>query len=201
MIKKKREVLLRDMTNLIVSFVLLLMGILMLIVPFLEFMEPNMLLYVVFSIYALVKIIEVIITKNNNGDYEDIFTAIACSLAAISGFKFISYDPPMVLSLTLASWVGIMAIIKLIKLDYYHDRENGMLYVNLITFSLFLLLGFLTSINLYFNETVQVLMLGFFFVINGLLNLAEDGIRILVSRNSIKISDNKKSPTLSEVVR
>lgn len=186
---KKKEVKLRDKTNLIISGILVLMGIFMLVIPFLGFMEPNMLLYVVFSIYALIKIIEVIITKNISGDNEDIYTAIACALAAISGFKYIHYDPPMVLSLTLISWVGIMSIIKLIKLDYYHDRENGMFYVNLITFSLFLLLGLLTSINLYFSETVQILMLGFFFVINGLLNLAEDGIRILVSRNSIKISD------------
>lgn len=191
MFRRKREIKLRDKTNIIVSFVLLLMGILMLIVPFLGFMEPNMLLYVVFSIYALIKIIEIIIVKNSTNDYEDIFTAIACALAAVSGFKFINYDSPMVLSITLASWVGIMSIIKLIKLDYYHDRENGMFYVNLVTFSMFLLLGLLTSINLYFNETVQILMLGFFFVINGLLNLAEDGIRILVSRNSIKISDVK----------
>ena len=189
--KRRKEIKLRDKTNLIVSGILLLMGLLMLILPFLGFMQPNILLYVVFSIYALIKIIEVVITKNYGGDTEDIYTAIACSLAAISGFKYINYDPPMVLSITLASWVGIMSIIKLIKLDYYHDKENGMLYVNLVTFSMFLLLGLLTSINLYFNETVQVLMLGFFFVINGLLNLAEDGIRILVSRNSIKIRDMK----------
>ena len=189
--KRRKEIKLRDKTNLIVSGILLLMGLLMLILPFLGFMQPNILLYVVFSIYALIKIIEVVITKNYGGDNEDIYTAIACSLAAISGFKYINYDPPMVLSITLASWVGIMSIIKLIKLDYYHDKENGMLYVNLVTFSMFLLLGLLTSINLYFNETVQVLMLVFFFVINGLLNLAEDGIRILVSRNSIKIRDMK----------
>ena len=186
---KRKIVKLRDRTNFIVSFVLVLMGIFMLVEPFLGYMEPNMLLYVIFSIYALVKIIEVIITRNNNSDYEDIFTAIACALAAISGFKFINYEPAMVLSITLVSWVGIMAIIKLIKLDFYHDRENGMFYVNLTTFSLFLLLGLLTSINLYFSETVQILMLGFFFVINGLLNLAEDGIRILVSRNSVKVKD------------
>ncbi len=191
MFRKKREIKLRDKTNIIVSFILVLMGIIMLIVPFLGFMAPNTLLYVVFSIYALIKIIEVIIVKSKNGDYEDIFTAIACALAAVSGFKFIDYDPIKVLSITLASWVGIMAIIKLIKLDYYHDRENGMFYVNLVTFSMFLLLGLLTSINLYFNETVQILMLGFFFVINGLLNLAEDGIRILVARNSIKVKDVK----------
>ena len=94
--------------------------------------------------------------------------------------------------MTLASWVAVMSIIKLIKLDYYHDRENGMLYVNLITFSLFILLGLLTSINLYFNETVQYIMLAFFFVVNGLLMLAENGIRILVTSKALDISDINK---------
>ncbi len=186
----KRVIKLKDKTNLIISGVLVLMGVLMLVVPLLGYMKPNTLLYVIFSIYSLIKIIEVIITPKTE-DHEDIYTAIACALAAISGFKYINYDSPMVLSITLASWVGIMSIIKLIKLDYYHDKENGMFYVNLITFSLFLTLGLLTSINLYFSETVEVLMLGFFFVINGLLNLAEDGIRILVVRNKINISDVK----------
>ena len=188
--KSKKEIKLRDKTNLIVSSVLVLLGILMLGVSFLKFLEPNSILYVTFSIYSLIKIIEVIIS-GKVGDNEDIYTAIACALAAISGFKFMDYDTPMVLGITLAAWVGIMSIIKLIKLDYYHDRENGMFYVNLVTFSLFILIGLLTSINLYFSETVQILMLGFFFVINGLLNLAEDAIRIFVSRNSIKIKDVK----------
>jgi uncharacterized membrane protein HdeD (DUF308 family) len=87
------------------------------------------------------------------------------------------------------SWIGIMTIIKLIKLDYYHDRNNGMVYVNLVTFSLFLLLGILTSVNLYFNQTVQTLMLGFFFTVNGLLQLSEDAIRIISSKRELKIKD------------
>ena len=66
-----------------------------------------------------------------------------------------------------------------------------MLYVNLITFSLFLLLGLLTSINLYYEVTVQTLMLGFFFVVNGILNLAEDGIRILI--DSFEKENKKKN--------
>ena len=187
---KKKEKRVRNITNLIISGILVLLGICMLVLPFLGYMEPTTLLYVVFAIYSLIKIIELIIAPRES-DHEDLYTSIACALAAISGFKFGSEPSPMVLSITLASWVGIMAIIKLIKLDYLHDRENGLFYVNLITFALFLTLGLLTSINLYFNETVEVLMLGFFFVINGLLNLAEDGIRILVAEKPLKIKDTK----------
>lgn len=187
--KKEREK--KNKVNLICSAILLFVGLLMFILPWINIIEPVKVLYIVFSIYALVKLIEYFLTRNGS-DLENLYTAIASALAAISGFRFINYDPPMVLSMTLASWVAIMAIIKLIKLDYYHDRENGMLYVNLITFSLFILLGLLTSINLYFNATVQYVMLAFFFTVNGLLMLAENGIRILVTSKALNISDINK---------
>lgn len=189
--KRKKERTKKNKINLICSAILLLVGIAMFILPWIKILDPVKILYVVFSIYALVKLVEYFLTRNGS-DLENLYTAIASALAAISGFRFINYEPTIVLSMTLASWVAVMAIIKLIKLDYYHDRENGMLYVNLITFSLFILLGLLTSINLYFNETVQYIMLAFFFVVNGLLMLAENGIRILVTSKALDISDINK---------
>lgn len=189
--KRKKERTKKNKINLICSAILLLVGLAMFILPWIKILDPVKILYVVFSIYALVKLVEYFLTRNGS-DLENLYTAIASALAAISGFRFINYEPTIVLSMTLASWVAVMAIIKLIKLDYYHDRENGMLYVNLITFSLFILLGLLTSINLYFNETVQYIMLAFFFVVNGLLMLAENGIRILVTSKALDISDINK---------
>ena len=189
--KRKKERTKKNKINLICSAILLLVGLAMFILPWIKILDPVKILYVVFSIYALVKLVEYFLTRNGS-DLENLYTAIAAALAPISGFRFINYEPTIVLSMTLASWVAVMSIIKLIKLDYYHDRENGMLYVNLITFSLFILLGLLTSINLYFNETVQYIMLAFFFVVNGLLMLAENGIRILVTSKALDISDINK---------
>ena len=188
---RKKERTKKNKINLICSAILLLVGLAMFILPWIKILDPVKILYVVFSIYALVKLVEYFLTRNGS-DLENLYTAIASALAAISGFRFINYEPTIVLSMTLVSWVAVMSIIKLIKLDYYHDRENGMLYVNLITFSLFILLGLLTSINLYFNETVQYIMLAFFFVVNGLLMLAENGIRILVTSKALDISDINK---------
>jgi uncharacterized membrane protein HdeD (DUF308 family) len=185
----KKEKKIKNHINLISSSILIVLGILLIIFPWFYEEQPAKLLYVLFAIYGGNKIIEYILTRNGT-DHENLYTAIACILASVSGFKFGGYtNQPMVLSITLMSWVGIMSIIKLIKLDYYHDRENGMFYVNLITFSLFLLLGLLTSINLYFSETVQTLMMGFFFTVNGILSLAENGIRILVTEKGLKIKD------------
>lgn len=185
---KSKERRFKNKINLITSAVIITLGILLFIFPWFGIEEPNNLLYLLFAIYAGIKLIEYILTRNGT-DRENLYTAIACALASVSGFKFSEYSSPMVLSLTLISWVGIMSVIKLIKLDYYHDRKNGMFYVNLVSFSLFLLLGLLTSINLYFNETVQTLMLAFFFVCNGILSLAENGIRILVTGKDLKIKD------------
>lgn len=179
-IKKERNF--KSVLNISVSFILILLGITLLIFPWFGEVKPNKLLYIIFSVYGLIKMIEYLLTRKDK-DYEDLYTSIACLLAASSGLKFLKLSTPMVLSITLVSWVAIMAIIKLIKLDYYHDNESKMFYVNLITFSLFILLGLLTSINLYYEVTVQTLMLGFFFIVNGLLNLAEDGIYLLLNIN------------------
>ena len=172
--------------NFIFSVFIFLIGILLFISSFLEFMKPSTLLYIVFSLYGGLKLIEFILTRKE-GDLENLYTFIACTLVAISGYKFASYSDPKVLGITLFCWVGVMSIIKLIKLDYYHDRKDKMFFVNLLTFSLFLLLGLLTSINLYYEQTIQFLMLGFFFVINGILSMAETGIIILLKNKQLKI--------------
>ncbi|MDD4706139.1 MAG: hypothetical protein PHS24_02865 [Bacilli bacterium] len=176
----------RDKINLLVSGILILFGIMLVIYPLLGELSPNRLLYIVLSIYGVIKLIEY--TKSKiDGDKEDLYTGIICVLVALSGIKFLNNNAAIVISMTLASWTGLMAIIKLIKLDYYHDRGNIMIYTNLVTFSLFLLMGLLTSLNLYFDHTVQTLILGYFFIINGLLNLLEDAVRI-----SFDYKKNKK---------
>lgn len=173
-----------DKINLIISSIILLLGIILMILSPATDYAPITMLYLTFIVYSLIKLLEYFLTKPKD-DNEELYTAIVCAIASLSGFKFIDYNTQMVLSLTLAVWVGSMSIIKLIKIDYLHDRNDKLMYINLGTFFLFLLLGLLTSINLYFSETVQFLMLGFFFITVGLLDLAEDLIRILTDKNII----------------
>ena len=114
--KRKKERTKKNIINLICSAILLLVGLAMFILPWNKILEPVKILYVVFSNYALVKLVEYFLTRNGS-DLENLYTAIASALAAISGFRFINYEPTIVLSMTLASWVAVMSIIKLIKLD------------------------------------------------------------------------------------
>ena len=184
--KNEKTISKRDKINLLVSGVLILCGIMLVIYPLFGELSPNRLLYIILSIYGVIKLIEYVKSRLE-GDKEDLYTGILCIIVALSGIKFLNNDTVIVISLTLASWTGLMAIIKLIKLDYYHDRGNIMIYTNLVTFSLFLLMGLLTSINLYFEHSIQTLILGYFFIINGLLNLLEDAVRI-----SFDYKKNKK---------
>lgn len=188
-----KEINKRDKMNLLVSGVLILFGIILVIYPLFGELSPIKLLYMLFSIYGIVKLIEFVKSKTY-GDKEDLFSGIICVIYALVGIKLMNNDAPVVLSISLASWTGFMAIIKLIKLDYYHDRSSEMITTNLTTFALFLLLGLLTSINLYFDNTVQTLILGYFFIINGLLNLLEDAVRIAFGykKSEKKVKKNKK---------
>ena len=57
------------------------------------------------------------------------------------------------------------------KGDYYNDRKNKMWIVEVISLVLFILAGLLTTMNLYYENDIQVLVLGYFFLIHGMLEL------------------------------
>ena len=77
----------------------------------------------------------------------------------------------MVLAFTIIGWVSIVGIIKLVKVDYLMDRKNNMWYIKMIDFTLFVLIGVLTTVNLYYSIVVQTLIFGFYLVLNGGLEL------------------------------
>lgn len=163
----------KKLFSIISSLAILFIGIFLLVFPNLivDVDNVNTLFYTIMYIYAMIIFCDYFITRED-GDYEKLFTALACTLAGTSGIIFNLESTPMVLSLTLISWVSIMAIIKLIKVDYLMDRNNKMWNVKIVLFGSFILIGILTSINLYYEITTQTLILGFFFLINGLLELS-----------------------------
>jgi len=128
------------------------------------------LFYYIMYFCAVIKLIEYFITKED-GDYENILVAMVSVIAGTAGIVFHFSNTPIVLSITLISWVSALAIIKLIKVDYLMDRKNKMWYAEIITLGIFVLIGILTSINLYFSASVQTLMLGFFFLTMGIVEM------------------------------
>jgi uncharacterized membrane protein HdeD (DUF308 family) len=66
-----------------------------------------------------------------------------------------------------------LALIRLKKADFYHDRRNTIWQINIITLGILILVGIITSINLYYQSEVQILMFGYFFLVNGILELID----------------------------
>ncbi len=120
--------------------------------------------------YAILKLTEYFLTKEK-GDYENLFIAFASIITSSIIFTLLARDikTPMLVPVSLISWVAMLAILKLIKVDFLMDRKNKMWYVELIILILFVIIGILTSINLYHINEIQNMVLGFFFLLLGIL--------------------------------
>ena len=121
---------------------------------------------IAFSIYCL----------NKSTDNQNIWIFIS---------GFLSYPA---LALILMIWMGLMSLIKLKKADFYHDRENKMWILRLLILFIFIASGLLTSINLFYDNSVQILLIGYFFLVNSVL----DTISPLVEYISRGIYENNK---------
>lgn len=167
----------KNLINFVCSLSIVILGILFFLVPTISDMEPNKILFIVMLLYFGVKISEYILTRRSK-DSETIWVAIACFLAAASAIQYGSIASNILVSVSLSVWVLILTIIKLIKINEYRDQENTLMYLNIVTMSLFILLGILSVITIY-KEIVSInLVLGFFFIVEGILHTLEVGIRI-----------------------
>lgn len=167
----------KDLVNFISSTSIILLGTLFFIVPPLSDMESNKILFIVMLLYFGVKISEYILTRKSR-DSETIWVSIACFLAAASAIQYGSLESNILVSVSLSVWALILVIIKLIKVNEYRDEENPLMYLNIVTMSLFTLLSIMSVISIY-KEILNInLILGFFFTVEGFLHTIETGIRI-----------------------
>lgn len=181
------------------ALILLMIGIGLLSFPTIAADKVNTLtlFYGIMCVYAIIYCIMYFVTRKE-GDYELLFMTLISTIAGTSGILFNTENTPIVLSLTLICWVALASIIKLIKVDYLMDRNNNMWYVKLILFAAFILAGILTSINLYYSITIQTLMLGFFFLINGMLEVAFPLLDVFYLRNIEQAEKNKEKEIKEE---
>ena len=101
-------------------------------------------------------------------DYESLFTSIISGIGIIATCLLELNTKNIVLILMV--WMGLMSLIKLKKADFYHDRENKMWILRLLILFIFIASGLLTSINLFYDNSVQILLIGYFFLVNSILD-------------------------------
>ncbi len=152
------------------------------LLPLFDIIEVEKVFFVTMLIYGIINVIKnslVIKTK----DYSGFFIAGASLVVLILMFFLKIEDSPWNLALTLFIWIIIMSLIKLKKSDYYHDRKNKLWKLNIINLVLFIISGVLTTLNLNYTGDIQILVLGFFFLINGILELMNPICAYLLEKN------------------
>lgn len=172
----------KQIVDLITAIMLVLFGSIMLLLPILKVFCVKYIFISVLTLYGVMNLIQFILTKDSK-DYEGLFTMIA-SIITILLIAFIEVDnSPMNLALVLFVWIGLMSLIKLKKADYYHDRHKNIWILKMVLLVIFILSGLLSVINLYYEPQVQILILGFFYFLHGIIEMIDPLVNYLISKN------------------
>ena len=143
------------------------LAVIIILLPTFKITNIKIVLLTIFGFYAIFKIVSFILTYKEK-DYESLFTSIV-SLGGFLGVNFIQLNAKYI-SLIVLVWMGLMCLIKLKKADFYHDRYNKMWMLRLFILFVFLSTGLITGLNLMYESSVQVIIIGYFFLINSILD-------------------------------
>lgn len=157
----------KEITDFIVGLSLMILAGCILLLPTFKVTNIKNVLLTIFSFYAIFKLVGFIIIYKEK-DYESLFTSLV-SIAGIIASLFLELTTKNIV-LILMIWMGLMSLIKLKKADFYHDRQNKMWILRLLILFIFLASGLLTGLNLFYESQVQILVIGYFFLINGILD-------------------------------
>ena len=173
--KKKQKI------DLIIAILLIIIGVILMLLPDFKIIDLEKILFTVMMAYATLNLVQFVFTRESK-DYEGLFTAIFSYLIGVCGLYFDLFNGGVEMVAILLGWVILMSLVKFKKCDYYHDRKNKMWIIRIITLIIFIVTGLLTCVNLYYSNDVQVLLLGFFFYIHGILELI-DPISVYLMEN------------------
>lgn len=162
----------RTFVEFIVAWILILLGAITTILPIFSIINIRTVFIVNIALYGIIHLIKNLLILNAK-EYSGFSAAIAC-VVILGTLLFLNIlDNPLNLALVLFVWIILMSLIKLRECDYYHDHKNKLWTLNVINLILFILTGILAAINLYCTSDVQILVLGFFFLVNGILELMD----------------------------
>lgn len=171
----------KQKVDLSIAIFLIIIGCFLLILPIFKIVKLEIMFITVMILYAIANFLQFILTRKSH-DYEGLFTSLISIGVVVSSFFLDITDKPVNLAMLLMGWITIMSVIKLKKSDYYDDRNNKMWKLKIVSLALFMIIGFLTSINLYYEEYIRIIVLGYFFFIHGVLELTDPVVNYLLQK-------------------
>jgi len=165
-----------------IAVLLILIGIVLLILPIFNITNIKYLSIGIFTLYTVLNLIQYILTRKSK-DYEGLHSAIGSALILIASIIFNPESQPKTLAMLLITWILFMALAKLKKMDYYHDKKDRMWKIRFLNLGLFIITGILTCINLAHPNAVQVLIIGYFMLTHGILELLDPIVKTLIAHS------------------
>lgn len=156
-------------------------GIIMLL-PLFNITNVKIAFAIIMTVYQISNLINYILVKESK-DTEGLYTFFISLISSILVFILNVNTNPMYLALILLIWTFGMSLIKLKKADYYHDKKNPLWILHILLLFIFILISLLTTINLYYNSEIQILMIGNFFFVNGVLDIIDPIVNYIKEKN------------------
>ncbi len=171
----------KQKVDLITAIILILIGLVILILPIINILNIKYMLIVILALYAALNLAQYLLTKDSK-DYEGVQTFLASALGVVACTIIDIAESPGNLAMVLMLWIIIMSLCKLKKVDYYHDRKDRMWIIHLVTLILFIIAGLLTSFNLAYTKETQTLIIGYFMLTNGILEIFDPIVKTLLDK-------------------
>lgn len=175
----------KQLTPLVLAILLIIIGVIDLTLPVLGIINLKRMLLASFGLIALFNLISFIITYKDK-DIESILTFIV-SLLIMTLSCFLDLKQNVNVAIVLMIWVAFISLVRLKKADYYNDCKNKAWIIQMISIAIFILTGLLTAVNLSYTSKIQILIFGYFFLINGILELVDPLVLYLG-----KLNENNK---------
>jgi len=162
----------RTLVEFIVAWLLIILSCVIIVLPIFNVRNVKNIFISIIALYGIIHLIKNLLIMQHK-DYTGFSTAINSVLILVIMMFLDINDSPWNLALVLFIWVILMSLTKLKESDYYHDRKNKLWKLNVFNLLLFIISGVLTTLSLYYTADIQILIMGFFFMINGILELMD----------------------------
>lgn len=162
----------RTLVEFVTAWVLIALASIIMILPLFTIINVRIVFIGIIALYGIIHLIKNFMILKSK-EYSGFSTAISSVIILIILLFVDINDRPWNLALVLFIWIILMSLTKLKESDYYHDHKNKLWELNVVNLILFILAGILTTISLFCENDVQILVLGFFFLINGILDLMD----------------------------
>ena len=185
MVKKMNKLRKKQLTPIVLAVLLMIIGFINISLPILGVINLKGTLLMSFGFIAIFNLVSFCITYKDK-DLESILTFVV-SLGIMILSAIFDLSKNVNIAIILMVWVAFISLIRLKKADYYDDRKNKAWIIQMVSIAIFILTGLLTSLNLSYSGKIQTLVLGYFFLINGILELVDPLILYLG-----KLNENRK---------